>query len=89
MELRTTPRANAKTGLTRRTYLETVLAVVDEWNARDGPGEGECRLIVSVDMRMGEDDLKECVELAGALKKEGRAVVGVDLCGDPSVSPVD
>ena len=88
LELRTTPRANPKTGLTRRTYLETVLAVVDEWNARAvaEEGLGTSRLIISVDMRMGEDDLRECVELAGQLKKEGRAVVGMDLCGDPSVS---
>ncbi|KAL7412027.1 hypothetical protein BDY24DRAFT_394379, partial [Mrakia frigida] len=84
LELRTTPRSNPKTGLTRRSYLETVLSVVDEWNAREGDGEGKCRLIVSVDVRMGEEDLKECVELAGELKREGRAVVGMDLCGDPS-----
>jgi len=35
---------------------------------------------------MGEEDLKECVELAGEFKRGGRAVVGMDLCGDPSVS---
>lgn len=86
LELRTTPRANASTGMTRRSYLETVLDCLDDWNAVYEPGRGKARLIVSIDYRMGEEDIRECVELAHDLKRQGRSIVGLDICGDPSVS---
>lgn len=75
IELRTTPRATP--AMSRRTYLETVLDVVE----RVPPTKAA--LIVSVDRRMALDDVAECIDLALALHSEGRRVVGIDLCGDP------
>jgi adenosine deaminase len=77
LELRTTPRETAH--MTRRVYLETVL---DEIEAR--PPDAAA-LIVSIDRRMTPDLAREMIELALQLHREGRRVVGVDLCGDPKV----
>jgi adenosine deaminase len=40
-------------------------------------------LIVSIDRRMSDRDLEECVDLAIMFKNSGRRVVGIDVCGDP------
>jgi adenosine deaminase len=77
IELRTTPRETAH--MTRRLYLETVL---DEIEAR--PPDAAA-LIVSLDRRMTPQVAQEVLELAVQLRREGRRVVGVDLCGDPAV----
>ncbi|KAF9547257.1 Metallo-dependent hydrolase [Agrocybe pediades] len=76
LELRTTPRQN--THMNRETYLRSVLEEVETYpSARAG-------LIVSIDRKMGEETVKEILHLAMKLKKEGRRVVGLDLCGDPT-----
>lgn len=77
IELRTTPRATPH--MSRRVYLETVL---DEVEAR---APDAAALIVSLDRRMMPDVAQEVLALAVQLRKEGRRVVGVDLCGDPTV----
>jgi adenosine deaminase len=77
IELRTTPRETAH--MSRRVYLETVL---DEIEARRSDAAA---LIVSLDRRMTPDVAREVLELAVQLRREGRRVVGVDLCGDPTV----
>ena len=81
LELRTTPRESAH--MTRRKYLETVLDEVERYS-----GE-RAALIVSLDRRMNAEVAGEVVDLAVALRSEGRRVVGVDLCGDPLVSLPD
>jgi adenosine deaminase len=77
IELRTTPRATPH--MSRRVYLETVL---DEIEAR---APDTSALIVSLDRRMTLDVAREVLELVVQLRREGRRVVGVDLCGDPRV----
>ena len=77
IELRTTPRAMPH--MSRRVYLETVL---DEIEARAADAAA---LIVSLDRRMTPDVAREVLDLAVQLRREGRRVVGVDLCGDPTV----
>lgn len=77
IELRTTPRATPH--MSRRVYLETVL---DEIEAR---APDAAALIVSLDRRMTPDVAREVLELVVQLRREGRRVVGVDLCGDPKV----
>ncbi|EJU04696.1 Metallo-dependent hydrolase [Dacryopinax primogenitus] len=74
IELRTTPRKTPH--MTAEEYLSTVLDVIESF-------EGRAALILSVDRRMSVDDVSRYVELAKTLKREGRAIVGVDLCGDP------
>ena len=78
LEMRTTPRESAH--MTRRTYLETVLAEVERYP------KDRAALIVSMDRRMNAQVAEEVVTLAIDLRNEGRRVVGVDLCGDPLVS---
>lgn len=77
IELRTTPRETPH--MSRRVYLETVL---DEMETRSPDAAA---LIVSLDRRMTPDVAQEVLELAIQLRREGRRVVGVDLCGDPTV----
>jgi adenosine deaminase len=43
----------------------------------------QAALIMSVDRRMSNLDVAECVSLAIEMKKRGRRVVGIDVCGDP------
>ena len=78
LELRSTPRETPE--MSRLKYIETVLDEVEKY-----PSE-RAALIVSLDRRMNHDVARECVECAVKLKKAGRRVVGVDLCGDPLVS---
>lgn len=80
IELRTTPRETPH--MSRRVYLETVL---DEIEARSPDAAA---LIVSLDRRMTPDVAREVLELAVQLRREGRRVVGVDLCGDPTVRSI-
>jgi adenosine deaminase len=80
IELRTTPRETPH--MSRRVYLETVL---DEIEARSPDAAA---LIVSLDRRMTPDVAREVLELAVQLRREGRRVVGVDLCGNPKVCSI-
>ncbi|KAG2358644.1 adenosine deaminase-like protein [Suillus spraguei] len=75
LELRTTPRAT--TQMTRERYLTTVLDEIEMYPPT------QAALIVSVDRRMTDTDLEECISLAIEMKNRGRRVVGVDVCGDP------
>jgi len=75
LELRTTPRETPY--MTRADYLRTVLIEIERYPAT------QAALIVSVDRRMSNSDIEECVDLAIMLKNSGRRVVGIDLCGDP------
>ena len=77
MELRTTPRETS--GMSRWEYLCVVLEEVERYP------DSRAALIVSLDRRMGEEVLRECVDIVKRLKEERRRVVGVDLCGDPMV----
>jgi len=75
IELRTTPRATAH--MSRYTYLTAVLDEIERF-----PPD-KAAIIVSIDRRMSEAEIAECVEAAIALRAAGRRVVGLDLCGDP------
>ena len=77
LELRSTLRATD--AMTRRQYVEAVLDEVERYPAE------RAALIVSLDRRMSREVAAECVNVALSLRKEGRRVVGVDLCGDPTV----
>jgi len=78
LELRSTPRKT--TAMTILEYVETVLDGVEKYRP------DQAALIVSLDRRMSREVASECIEAAVTLKKRRRRVVGVDLCGDPSVS---
>jgi hypothetical protein len=80
LELRTGPRAAP--AMTRRAYLEAVLAEVERYPA------GAAALIVSLAREVPPAEMGEVVQLAVALKREGRRVVGIDVCGDPFAGDV-
>ncbi|KAH9481985.1 Adenosine deaminase-like protein [Psilocybe cubensis] len=81
LELRSTPRATK--WMDREKYLLTVL---DEMERYDVDKVG---LIVSLDRRMGGDVVAECLKIACKLRQEGKRVVGIDLCGDPTAGDME
>ncbi|KAF8311707.1 Metallo-dependent hydrolase [Clavulina sp. PMI_390] len=76
LELRSTPRSTDD--MSRKEYLLAILGEIESYP------HGEAALIVSIDRRMDVKTVEECVELAIELRSTGHAVVGVDLCGDPT-----
>src|SRR6266511_1990395 len=82
LELRTTPRQTES--MNREEYLRVVLGEMK----RAGYTREQVSLIISFDRRMNKDVLGECVNVACKLRQEGEWVVGVDLCGDPTVGDV-
>ena len=81
LELRTTPRQTV--AMDRNQYLRVVLEELERYD------QSRVGLIISLDRRMDGDVLSECVRLACELKAEGKLVVGMDLCGDPTVGDID
>jgi adenosine deaminase len=66
--------------MSRLEYMQTVLDEVETYPAN------KAAVIVSIDRRMEDVVVGECIHVATTLKTNGRRVVGVDLCGDPLVS---
>ncbi|KAH9838188.1 Metallo-dependent hydrolase [Teratosphaeria destructans] len=92
LELRTTPRQNLDTGLTKDSYVFTVNREVAAWNARQAESTRhplEARIILSIDRKMSAAEAEHVVDLAIQHKHDPsrphvpRCVVGVDLCGNP------
>jgi adenosine deaminase len=81
LELRTTPRETHAMG--RERYLRVVLAEIGRYRP------DQAALIVSLDRRMDEECVRECVRIASELRAEGERVVGIDLCGDPTAGGMD
>ncbi|OAD75759.1 hypothetical protein PHYBLDRAFT_154832 [Phycomyces blakesleeanus NRRL 1555(-)] len=74
LELRTTPRENPATGMTKKSYLAAVLSAINEVRKSI-----VVRLIVSIDRRDTLEKAQEAVDLALHFRSQG--VVGIDLCG--------
>ena len=81
IELRTTPRNIERSGITNENYVEIVLDAMDEY-AKDPKHQLRAKLILSVDRRDTPEQANSTVDIAVRLRH--RAVVGVDLCGNPS-----
>ena len=95
LELRSTPRANPQTGLTKRSYVAALLEGIDD-------GITACdssitvNLLLSIDRRQGALEAMDTVELAlemsqssNNLMQHRAKIVGIDLSGDPSVGDVE
>ncbi|KAL0968697.1 hypothetical protein UPYG_G00270340 [Umbra pygmaea] len=85
LELRSTPREEKNSGMTKRSYIHTIMEAI-----RQCKNEGldiEVRFLVAVDRRNGVEVAMETVKLAEEfmLATDG-LVVGLDLSGDPTVS---
>lgn len=76
LELRTTPRTGDS--MTREAYLRVVLDVVEQYPA------SRAGLIVSLDRKMSQEAMEDCLAAIIQLRSEGRRIVGIDLCGYPT-----
>lgn len=81
LELRTTPRALPKSGLSKADYVSAILGTIAEFE-KTNDSLLRTKLILSIDRRNTLAEAMEVVALAAQFKDQG--VVGVDLCGDPS-----
>ncbi|KAM4573503.1 N6-Methyl-AMP deaminase [Odontesthes bonariensis] len=84
LELRSTPREEKTTGLTKKSYIETVIGAIQQCKNK---GEDiDVRFLVAIDRRNGTEVAMETVKLAEEfmLSSDG-LVVGMDLSGDPTV----
>ncbi|KAK5902043.1 hypothetical protein CesoFtcFv8_007340 [Champsocephalus esox] len=84
LELRSTPREEKHTGLTKKSYIETVIKAIKQCKS-----EGvdiDVRFLVAIDRRNGTEVAMETVKLAEdfMLSSDG-LVLGLDLSGDPTV----
>lgn len=84
LELRSTPREEKTSGLTKRRYVETVIEAIRQ--CKNEGVDTEVRFLVAVDRRNGPGVAMETVKLAEEfmLSTDG-LVVGLDLSGDPTV----
>ncbi|MBN3307776.1 ADAL protein, partial [Amia calva] len=85
LELRSTPREEKQAGLTKRKYVETVIAAIRQCKQEDL--DIEVRFLLAIDRRNGPDVAMETEKMAEdfLLSSDG-LVVGLDLSGDPTVS---
>ncbi|KAJ6664291.1 hypothetical protein lerEdw1_008510 [Lerista edwardsae] len=83
LELRSTPREEPATGMTKRTYVEAVLEGIRQ--CKEYELDIEVRFLMSVDRRGGPAVAKETVKLAEEflLSTDG-VVVGLDFSGNPT-----
>uniref|UniRef100_A0A673A242 Adenosine deaminase-like n=1 Tax=Sphaeramia orbicularis TaxID=375764 RepID=A0A673A242_9TELE len=84
LELRSTPREEKNTGLTKKRYIETVMKAIQQ--CRKEGVDIDVRFLVAIDRRNGTEVAMETVKLAEEfmLSSDG-LVVGLDLSGDPTV----
>ncbi|KAK9393830.1 adenosine deaminase-like [Crotalus adamanteus] len=82
LELRSTPREEKSTGMTKRTYLEAVLEGIKQ--CKEEGLDIDVRFLVSVDRSKGAAAAKETVKLAEdfLLSTDG-LVLGLDFSGNP------
>lgn len=83
LELRSTPRGENATGMTKKTYVESVLEGIKQ--SKQENVDIDVRYLISIDRRGGPSAAKENVKLAEEffLSTEG-IVLGLDLSGDPT-----
>ncbi|XP_006178942.1 adenosine deaminase-like protein isoform X1 [Camelus ferus] len=83
LELRSTPRGENATGMTKKTYVESILEGIKQ--SKEENIDIDVRYLISIDRRGGPSVAKETVKLAEEffLSSED-TVLGLDLSGDPN-----
>jgi len=85
LELRTTPRADLVSGMTKHSYLATVLEGIQSCKNT----QIDVRLLISIDRRKGIEEAEENLKLAIEFQKDhGDKILGIDLSGDPNVGNI-
>ncbi|XP_038186723.1 adenosine deaminase-like protein isoform X2 [Arvicola amphibius] len=84
LELRSTPRGDSATGMTKKTYVESILEGIKQCKQENL--DIDVRYLMAIDRRGGLAVAKETVELAKEffLSTED-TVLGLDLSGDPTI----
>ncbi|KAI0215665.1 Adenosine deaminase-like protein [Lamellibrachia satsuma] len=83
LELRSTPRAVPSNGMTKTSYIGTILRAIDECHSTPDL-DIVVRLLLSVDRRCPVSDAMDTVNLAAEyMHRTDGIVVGIDLSGDP------
>uniref|UniRef100_A0A8C9MB14 N6-Methyl-AMP deaminase n=1 Tax=Panthera tigris altaica TaxID=74533 RepID=A0A8C9MB14_PANTA len=84
LELRSTPRREDATGMTKKTYVESVLEGIKQ--SKQENIDIDVRYLIAIDRRGGPSVAKETVKLAEefCLSTED-TVLGLDLSGDPTI----
>ncbi|TMS05389.1 Adenosine deaminase-like protein [Larimichthys crocea] len=84
LELRSTPREEKSTGLTKKRYIETVIKAIQQ--CKNEGVDIDVRFLVAIDRRNGTEVAVETVKLAKEfMRSSDGLVVGIDLSGDPTV----
>ncbi|KAK4574397.1 hypothetical protein LTR86_002159 [Recurvomyces mirabilis] len=87
LELRTTPREDAQTGMTKASHVHAVHEVIQAHNNSydvvcDQSHDIKVYLILSIDRKMTLEQANEVLDLAMTFRTE--CVVAIDLCGNPA-----
>ncbi|XP_056355497.1 adenosine deaminase-like protein isoform X2 [Oenanthe melanoleuca] len=83
LELRSTPREENSTGMTKRMYVETVLEGIKQ--CQEEGLDIDVRLLIAINRRDGPEIAKQTVKLAEEfLHSSDGVLVGLDLSGDPT-----
>uniref|UniRef100_F6ZXC8 N6-Methyl-AMP deaminase n=1 Tax=Monodelphis domestica TaxID=13616 RepID=F6ZXC8_MONDO len=83
LELRSTPREENTTGMTKKSYVEAVLEGIKQ--SKQENLDIEVRYLIAIDRRGGPSVAKETVELAKEFSLSSEdTVLGLDFSGDPS-----
>uniref|UniRef100_A0A4W2C8H0 N6-Methyl-AMP deaminase n=1 Tax=Bos indicus x Bos taurus TaxID=30522 RepID=A0A4W2C8H0_BOBOX len=84
LELRSTPRGEDATGMTKKTYVESILEGIKQ--SKEENVDIDVRYLISIDRRGGSSAAKEAVKLAEEFFLSAEdTVLGLDLSGDPSI----
>uniref|UniRef100_A0A6I8PAH6 N6-Methyl-AMP deaminase n=1 Tax=Ornithorhynchus anatinus TaxID=9258 RepID=A0A6I8PAH6_ORNAN len=84
LELRSTPRGEITTGMTKRTYVEAVLEGIKQ--SKEENLDIDVRYLMAVDRRGGPAVARETVKLAEEFfLSTDDTVLGLDLSGDPTI----
>ncbi|KAK3675301.1 hypothetical protein LTR78_004811 [Recurvomyces mirabilis] len=92
LELRTTPREHAQTGMTKASYVHAVHEVIQTHNNSydvvcEQSHDIKVYLILSIDRKMTLEQANEVLDLAMTLRTG--CVVGIDLSGNPARGDVE
>ncbi|XP_047592443.1 adenosine deaminase-like protein isoform X2 [Lutra lutra] len=84
LELRSTPRGENATGMTKKTYVESVLEGIKQ--SKQENIDIDVRYLIAIDRRSGPSVAKETVKLAEEFfLSADNTVLGLDLSGDPTI----
>lgn len=84
LELRSTPRRENATGMTKKTYVESILEGIKQ--SKQENLDIDVRYLIAIDRRGGSLVAKETVKLAEEFFLSANdTVLGLDLSGDPTI----